>query len=312
VRTAFGPSFEDAAAGRGVLVVLIFAFHLTANPDGFLPSVAIVSLGTRGIAPETSGAPNEALCIVEADSGPALDRIAGFRRRGLNVGAAEHFHHLADGALGGAYLDALEIGRDQNFLLAVQRTGIMDEREAEMGVLHLGRRIFVVPLVQRQRAFLAVGEYEGKLAGGGDRETPGLIAGIDVGDVGDAVACQVVVIERLAELLGGEDHRGDAAVRIRLDRIGPVLDAGLQRVRGRYPMRELELNRFVVGLGAASQRCQPGQRDQKRACRYPKHFLFPPDSRGKLKQPDPVQAAPGGRILFRRSRTSQGTARNAP
>lgn len=85
---ALGPvRFEAQYRNRPILIQAQF---LRVIPDtewdihwsGGLPvgrsasQVAIVSLGTRGIAPETSGAPNEALCIVEADSGPALDRIA--------------------------------------------------------------------------------------------------------------------------------------------------------------------------------------------------------------------------------------------
>ena len=44
----------------------------------------------------------------------------------------------------------------------------------------------------------------GKFAGADDREAAGLIARIDVGDVGDAVARHVVMVERLAELLRRE------------------------------------------------------------------------------------------------------------
>jgi hypothetical protein len=61
-------------------------------------------------------------------------------------------------------------------------------------VLHLGRRVFVIPLVERQRALLAIGEQERQLPGGGDREAAGLVAGIDVGDVGNAVARHVVMV----------------------------------------------------------------------------------------------------------------------
>ncbi len=175
-----------------------------------------------------------------------LDRVARFRSRGLNVGAAEHFHHLADGALGGAHFQPLEIGRDQNFLLAVQRAGIVDECETEVGVLHLGRRIFVVPLVQRQGAFLAVGEHEGKLAGSGDRETTGLIAGIDIGDVGDAVPRHVVMVECLAELFGGKHGNLDGAARGFLDIGGPCLRRRYQRMRRGHPQRHLHVDGLVL------------------------------------------------------------------
>ena len=54
------------------------------------------------------------------------------------------------------------------------------------------------------RAALGVGDQERQLAGADDREAAGLVAGIDVGEVGDAVARHVVVVERLAELLRRE------------------------------------------------------------------------------------------------------------
>lgn len=44
---------------------------------------AILSLGTRGVPLDTSGAANEAICLVGTDSGPALDQIAA-----LNPGDA--------------------------------------------------------------------------------------------------------------------------------------------------------------------------------------------------------------------------------
>src|SRR5258707_997276 len=69
----------------------------------------------------------------------ALDGVARFRRRGLHIGAAEHLYHFADGALGRAHLDTGKIAGHHDFLLAVQRAGIVDEGEAQFGVLHLLR-----------------------------------------------------------------------------------------------------------------------------------------------------------------------------
>ena len=69
----------------------------------------------------------------------------------------------------------------------------------------------------RANAALGVADQERQLAGGDDREAAGLVAGIDVGDVGDAVARHVVMVERLAELLRGKDLVFDGAVRGLLD-----------------------------------------------------------------------------------------------
>ena len=55
------------------------------------------------------------------------------------------------------------------------------------------------------RAALGARHQERQFAGGDDREAAGLIAGIDVSEVGDAVARHVVMVERLAELLRGID-----------------------------------------------------------------------------------------------------------
>jgi hypothetical protein len=60
----------------------------------------------------------------------AFDRIARFRRRSLNIRAAQHFDHFSNGALGRAHLRSGKVGRKEDLLLAVQRAGIMDEGEA--------------------------------------------------------------------------------------------------------------------------------------------------------------------------------------
>ena len=95
---------------------------------------------------------------------------------------------------------------------------------------------------------LASAEQERHLARGDDREAARLIAGIDVGEVGDAVARHVVMVERLAELLRRKDLVGDGAVRGFLDVGAPVLDCLLQRMRRRHPVRQLQFDFLVVGF----------------------------------------------------------------
>ena len=80
--------------------------------------------------------------------------------------------------------------------------GIVQEGEAELHVLHLLAGVLAVPVVERAACrSLALEIMNGRFAGVDDREAAGLIAGTDIGDVGDAVARHVVMVERLAELL---------------------------------------------------------------------------------------------------------------
>src|SRR3984957_9948589 len=122
----------------------------------------------------------------------------------------------------------------------------MDEGEAELDVLHLLVGIFAVPGVQPHRTALGVRHQERQFAGADDRKSPGLEAGIDVSDVGDAVARHVVVIERLAELLCRINARFDGAARGLLDRGAPILQRLLQGMRCRHPMRYLQLEGFFL------------------------------------------------------------------
>src|SRR5277367_2895831 len=122
----------------------------------------------------------------------------------------------------------------------------MDEGEAEFDVLHLLVGIFAVPGVQPHRAALGVRHQERQFARADDRKSPGLIAGIDVSDVGDAVARHVVVIERLAVLLCRIDAGFDGAARGLLDRGAPILQRLLQGMRCRHPMRYLQLEGFFL------------------------------------------------------------------
>ena len=73
-----------------------------------------------------------------------------------------------------------------------------------------------------------------------------MVAGIDVGEVGDAVARHVVVVERFAELLRRKHLGFDRSVRRLLDGCAPLLHRLLQRMRGRNPVRELELEGFLL------------------------------------------------------------------
>src|SRR5262245_51147958 len=87
----------------------------------------------------------------------------------------------------------------------MERNRIVYEGEAELDVLHLLRGVFAIPGVERLRAAFRVGHQERQLAGADDRKTSGLIAGIDVSEIGNAVTRHVVVVECLAELLGRID-----------------------------------------------------------------------------------------------------------
>src|SRR5258708_16724424 len=111
------------------------------------------------------------------------------------------------------------------------RQGVKDEGEAVFDVLHLGRGILAIPGVDRTIAALGVANQERQLARRDNREASGLVAWIDIGEIGDAVARHVVMIERLAELLGGKDLRLERAVRVLLDGSPPFLHRLLQWVR---------------------------------------------------------------------------------
>jgi tripartite-type tricarboxylate transporter receptor subunit TctC len=103
-----------------------------------------------------------------------------------------------------AHLHALDVGGQHDLLARVQAAGVVHEGEAELHVLHLLGGIGAVPGVHRGAAALGVGDLEGQRGGGEDREAARLVARVDVGGVGDAVARHVVVVEGLAELLAGK------------------------------------------------------------------------------------------------------------
>src|SRR4051794_37315598 len=111
----------------------------------------------------------------------------------------------------------------------------MNEGKAEMRVLHLRLGILAVERIKRLRAGMAVRERERHLADGDDREPAGLITGIDVRDISDAVARHVVVVEGFAELLGGEDDRLDRSAGGFLDIRRPLLRRGNEWMSRGHP-----------------------------------------------------------------------------
>ena len=189
---------------------------------------------------------------------------------GLHVGAAEQRHPGGDGGLRRPDLHALDVARHDDLLgLRMEGQRIEDEGEAVFHVLHLVGRVFAVPAVDRADAALGVADQERQFAGGDDREAAGLIAGVDVGEVGDAVARHVVMVERLAELLRRKHLVLDGAAGGLLDRGAPVLDRLLQRMRRRHPVRQLQLEGLVLRRGGADPERQAEQR--KAAELHPAH-----------------------------------------
>src|SRR5215471_2235702 len=98
-----------------------------------------------------------------------------------------------------------------------------NEGHAEVRILHFAGSVLAVPRIECRCALLGVGKHEGQLSRRDDGEAAWLVTWINVGDVGDAVARHVVVVERLAELLGREDRRLDSAARLLLDVGRPFL-----------------------------------------------------------------------------------------
>src|SRR4051794_25787000 len=81
-----------------------------------------------------------------------------------------------------------------------------------------------------------------------------LVAWIHVRKLDDSITRHVVVIERLAQLLRGIDRRFNRASGGLLDRRGPLLHCLLQGMGWRNPMRQLELNDFVLRRSRKRQR----------------------------------------------------------
>src|ERR1051325_958072 len=127
---------------------------------------------------------------------------------------------------------------------------IVHECETELDVLHLLGRVFAVPGIERDRTAFCIGHDERQLAGGDDGEATGLIAWVYVGEVGDAVARHVVMVESLAELLRGIDLIVNGAAGLLLHGGAPFFQRLLQRMRWRYAMRQLEFESLFLSLRA--------------------------------------------------------------
>ena len=192
-----------------------------------------------------------------------LQHVARFRRGGLHVGAAEQRDEARDRGVRGPHLHALHVaGHDDLLLGGMERAGIVREGEAVVDVRHLLGGVLAIPRIERGAAFLRIGEQERQLHRAHDREAAGLVAGIDVRDVGDAVARHVVVVERLAELLRREDLDLDGAAGGLLDRGGPGFGGRMHRMRRRHPVREAPLDRLCPARSAGAGAEQRGERDQ--------------------------------------------------
>jgi hypothetical protein len=133
------------------------------------------------------------------------------------------------------------------FLAGMPGQRVENERETVFDVFHFACGVFSIPRVHCAIAPFGISNQEGQFAGGNDRESAGLITGIDIGEIGNAVARHVVMIEGAAELLRWEDLVFDASVRGLFDRSAPILHRLLQRVSRRHPMGELELEGLVLG-----------------------------------------------------------------
>src|SRR5450759_1588067 len=153
---------------------------------------------------------------------------------------------------------------------------IVHEGEAELDVLHLLGRVFAIPGVERDRAALGVRHQERQFAGGDDREAAGLIAGVDVSEVGDAIARHVVMVEGLAELLGGIDLVFDGAAGVLLHGGAPFFQRLLQRVRRRHPVRELEFEGFILGERRGRRADQGGESGRAEAGGQAGQHKIPP------------------------------------
>ena len=144
----------------------------------------------------------------------ALQHVARLGRRGLHVGAAQHGDHLADRALAGRIFMPLMSSGATIFLRAVIGRRDRGRRRSRnacpsspcAAYLRYQASSAAVPL-------LPSAKVKGIWPTRDHREAAGLVAGIDVGHVGDAVARHVVVVERLAELLGRKDRGLDRAAR---------------------------------------------------------------------------------------------------
>src|SRR5262249_61205417 len=114
-----------------------------------------------------------------------------------------------------------------------------------------------------------------------DRKASGLVARVDVRDVGDAVAAHIVVVESAAELLAGEDLDLDRPVRRLLDRVGPGERRGVHGMARRNPVRETKLDRLVLRPPRPPRAPRPGEAAARASGTAPRGHGVPP-ARGWL------------------------------
>jgi hypothetical protein len=170
---------------------------------------------------------------------------------------------LRHGGVGWPDLHALDVARNRDLLFhRVEGAGIVEEGEAEFDVLHLFRRVFAVPGINRLRSALRIGNQERQFARADDRKAARLIAWIDIRQVGNAVPRHVVMVERLAELLGRIDLELDRPAGRLFDRRTPVFQRLLKRMGRRHPMGKLQLEGLVLReRGQAQDRESAGGRE---------------------------------------------------
>src|SRR5215475_36759 len=156
----------------------------------------------------------------------------------------------------------------------------MDEGKAKFDVLHLLLGIFAIPGIERLGAALGVRHQEWKFTGADDRKAARLVAGIDVRDVSDANARHVIVVERLAELLGREYLGLDRPAGRLVDCGTPIFKRLLKRMRGRHPVRDLQVESLFL---RKRWRDTGGHKQRQKRC--PHRHLLPlvPASRDPLQ-----------------------------
>ena len=188
----------------------------------------------------------------------AFEHVTRLGRGGLHIGAAQHGDDLAHGGGGRAHLHAFDVGGTHHFFARVQGARVVCEGKAEMHFLHFLGGISPVPGINGGGAGLGVGDHEGQRGGCKDWETARLVAGVDVREIGNAITRHVVMVKRLAQLLGGEQGSVQCAARGLFETFTPGLQRRVEGVLCRDPARELEHHVFVLGLGRRQQAQRQG------------------------------------------------------
>ena len=172
--------------------------------------------------------------------------LARLRRRHPDAGAAEHADEAPDGRL--RWADVLASSSSGRTSLSFEGKCRASANDMQNLTSPISSGIGAIPRIERARAGFGVGEVERDLAMCNDREAPGLIAGIDVCDVCDAIARHVVVVGRGAQLLRGEDGNGEPAVGRFGDRLSPRHQSGrLQGMLRRHPVGDALLRARIRG-----------------------------------------------------------------